>query len=46
MYLKYWTLILRPLMVCPKGLFPLNFSLKTLRPVSCCIDHTNGVLSL
>ena len=27
-YLKYWTLNLMPLMVCPKVLFHLNFSIK------------------
>ena len=31
-YLTYWTLNLMPLMVYPKGLFNLNFSIKNLMP--------------
>ena len=27
-YLKYWTLNLRPLMLCPEVLFPPNFIIK------------------
>ena len=31
-YLKYWTLNLRPLMFYPKASFPLNFIIKAMQP--------------